>query len=747
MKTFSRFALGACVSILSLTMAVPFAFAATLTSAQVTSILSVLRSFGATDELVESTRAVLEERATVQVSAPGSESAAGCYSFTRWMMVGTLDEEVGGDVSRLQTLLTTLGYYASDITGKFGAFTEAAVKKFQTAKGVISSGDINSTGFGGVGPATREALSKASCSPASSAGAPPAIPAEPIVVLSPDLGGSFILGQPIRISWSGGSKPVQLGLVDKKYEADSSVLGWIAINEVPNGSLAWDGEKVSDLTGTVKQNVSSLSSGPYKIIAVAAGADGSHCVHTQNGCKYDVSNSYFTLIPPSSLGILAVSCTPSIAAAPVGTSLSWEAVVSNGTPPYTYQWNGSDNIAALPPRLEGKALDVSYRAVGSKTAAVTIRDANGKTGFAPCSFPVSITPALSPLTLFSPNGGERFMLTKTFDPSQFVRVSWQLREPPPIRKDDTILISLQDVWGRTCTLGSAPRTANDAFIALVDGYQCQNDNWRITPGQYKIRVSVAGREAAAFDVSDTDITLTAPTASDVQLIVPSATAVGSNEKVTFSFAFPPHALKGSLFLSCPYGVTASIPNACNAYTDVTSYAASSTGYSLAFSNSNSQEQTVTANFYVSLPNNPNHKRGISAQVVVRPLPSAAGVSGDDITILAPNGGEKIQFGVPFIYRFKYNQFGALDLMLVPYPPVDAGQVCQIASGAALSPGTLTLSLKESGGCIKGPSKIAAGSYTLRAVLQSGGAMLASDMSDSFFTVGVATSTATSTGAQ
>src|SRR3989338_2016652 len=80
--------------------------------------------------------------------------------------------------------------------------------------------------------------------------------------------------------------------------------------------------------------------------------------------------------------------------------------------------------------------------------------------------------------------------------------------------------------------------------------------------------------------------------SEVQLIVPSATAVSSNEKVTFGFAFPPHALKGSLYFSCPYGVTASIPNVCNAYTDVTSYAASTAGYAVAFSNSASKEQTV-----------------------------------------------------------------------------------------------------------------------------------------------------------
>jgi hypothetical protein len=464
-----------------------------------------------------------------------------------------------------------------------------------------------------------------------------------------------------------------------------------------------------------------------------------------NGCTYDVSDKYFSLVSPASLGALVVSCTPSVGATSVGVPVVWEATTVNGTPPYTYQWDGTDGIAKLPTRLEGKALDVTYNAVGSKTAAVTARDAKGTVGFAHCGSPISVAPAISPLTLFSPNGGERFMLTRDFDPSQFVKVSWQLREPPPIRKDDVITIALQDTWGRTCTLASAPRTVNEAFVGFVNGFRCPNDNWAITPGEYKIRVSVAGREGVAFDTSDSVITLTAPL-SDVQLIVPSASAVNSNEKVTFGFAFPPHSLKGSLYVSCPNGVTASIPNVCNAYTDVTSYAASTTGYAIAFSNTTSQEQTVTANFYVSLPNNPNSKRGVSTSIAVRPPPAAA-VSGNDIILLAPNGGEKIQFGVPFTYRFNYNQYGALDLILVPYPPVDAGQVCQIVSGAPLSPGTLTLTLKETGGCLKGPTKITAGNYTLRAVLQSGGALIASDVSDSFFTVEAVTSTATTTSTQ
>ncbi|MBP3657441.1 MAG: peptidoglycan-binding protein [Clostridia bacterium] len=46
----------------------------------------------------------------------------------------------GTKVSKLQTDLKTLGYYYADITGNFGAKTEAAVKKFQQDKGLTADG-------------------------------------------------------------------------------------------------------------------------------------------------------------------------------------------------------------------------------------------------------------------------------------------------------------------------------------------------------------------------------------------------------------------------------------------------------------------------------------------------------------------------------------------------------------------------------------------------------------------------------
>ncbi len=69
----------------------------------------------------------------------------------------------GSDVSSLQTYLSTDSsiYPSGLVTGYYGQLTKAAIERFQTAKGIVSSGTPASTGYGRVGPATRAALNQA----------------------------------------------------------------------------------------------------------------------------------------------------------------------------------------------------------------------------------------------------------------------------------------------------------------------------------------------------------------------------------------------------------------------------------------------------------------------------------------------------------------------------------------------------------------------------------------------------------
>jgi peptidoglycan hydrolase-like protein with peptidoglycan-binding domain len=66
----------------------------------------------------------------------------------------------GASVTELQTYLTnSTNFYPSGlITGYYGPLTEAAVEKFQTAQGIVSSGSAATTGYGRVGPTTMARL-------------------------------------------------------------------------------------------------------------------------------------------------------------------------------------------------------------------------------------------------------------------------------------------------------------------------------------------------------------------------------------------------------------------------------------------------------------------------------------------------------------------------------------------------------------------------------------------------------------
>lgn len=68
----------------------------------------------------------------------------------------------GADVTRLQTYLAANPelYPEGLITGYFGLLTQAAVKRFQAAQGIVSSGSPATTGYGRVGPLTMARLNQ-----------------------------------------------------------------------------------------------------------------------------------------------------------------------------------------------------------------------------------------------------------------------------------------------------------------------------------------------------------------------------------------------------------------------------------------------------------------------------------------------------------------------------------------------------------------------------------------------------------
>jgi len=564
----------------------------------------------------------------------------------------------------------------------------------------------------------------------------------PVGLLTPASGGTFRVGDPIMVSWEGGGEKVQVGVIDSSYETNGSVLGWITLNGKADDSYVWDGADVVDITGTVNWPIGSLSPGPFKIIVVSAGATGSYCVDKVGDCNYSQSDAYFTILFPPSSGI-QVSCAPTVSPIRAGDMVTWVGFASHGRAPYTYTWHGMDGISAIPPRFlsDGKYVDLFYRSSGIKTAGVTVRDSKGEETYASCKASLTVTPALNTLTLLSPNGGETLTLTKTWDKSQFVKVAWQEHGLDEFG-GETMSIVLEDSFGRECKLGSTSPLHGVEHVGLVSGYVCPGSNAVLVPGTYKMKIYIDGQKATTADTSDTPITLVAPK-QDVQSIVSMVPSIKSGEKGKFRFVFPADTVRASLYVYCPAGISALEANVCNKYTDVTSYMATSTEFAVTLYNTSLLSENVSANFYVYLPNNLNYSRGVSARVTVNPVIATSTVS---VTVLSPNGGEKLYYGESSSFTFKASMWGDVDLTLVPYPTIDARLVCKIATNVSTVTGSITVAIPSKGECVNGPAETIDGTYKLFAAFKSGGATLATDLSDASFTI-MATSTATSTPAE
>ena len=111
-------------------VAAPQAHAASLTESQISSILSLLSSFGADATTIANVESSL--RGTAPSGGSGSGSTA--CTFTRSLTIGSS----GADVTCLQNYLKGTGHFtfAGGATGYFGSITRTAVAAWQAANGV-----------------------------------------------------------------------------------------------------------------------------------------------------------------------------------------------------------------------------------------------------------------------------------------------------------------------------------------------------------------------------------------------------------------------------------------------------------------------------------------------------------------------------------------------------------------------------------------------------------------------------------
>jgi len=133
-------------------------------------VIMPIRSHAATTtELQAQIQALIAQIAALQNQINGSggggtgvvTTSNACVSITHNLSLNTTDTASGGDVSRLQQFLANQGssiYPEARVTGYFGLATERAVQRWQSAHAVVSGGDANSTGYGYIGPRSRNAL-------------------------------------------------------------------------------------------------------------------------------------------------------------------------------------------------------------------------------------------------------------------------------------------------------------------------------------------------------------------------------------------------------------------------------------------------------------------------------------------------------------------------------------------------------------------------------------------------------------
>ena len=131
------------VGLAMIAMADP-AQAATLTSTQISAIVSLLQSFGADQATINNVSAALGGSTTVSTNS--------CLSLTHNLYAGMTDSQSSGEVSKLQQ------FFGITPTGYFGPMTEEAAQNWQSSHGIVSSGSPDTTGYGFVGPKTRDAL-------------------------------------------------------------------------------------------------------------------------------------------------------------------------------------------------------------------------------------------------------------------------------------------------------------------------------------------------------------------------------------------------------------------------------------------------------------------------------------------------------------------------------------------------------------------------------------------------------------
>lgn len=200
-------------------------------------------------------------------------ATVGCTILASNLSLGDTNSGTGNQVYLLQNFLYGEGYLTSVPTGHFGSLTETAVKAFQTAQ--------NISAVGTVGPITRSAIQRISCS-SSLINNPPATTtstAQNYLVTSPSAGANLVVGQNLMIEWSGISNQTMVNVVLEN--ANGGGAGYIASNLLGQNYYQWTVGNVS-----IEGNPSSTIPPGYYRIRVTSSLSSGLNVDVASGLFY-----------------------------------------------------------------------------------------------------------------------------------------------------------------------------------------------------------------------------------------------------------------------------------------------------------------------------------------------------------------------------------------------------------------------------------------------------------------------------
>ncbi len=245
LSTIYRLVAGTVIA-LSLFGAAGFAQASTLSSSQVSAIITLLKAFGADQSTIAHVQNALQHTATSTGPFGGATSTSTvashrCIDLSHNIHFGSTDADTDGDVTRLQQFFGNFG----STTGYFGHLTEQAVQNWQASHHIVSSGSASSTGFGYVGEKTRSAMRCATVATTTSTAAtttPSTTTADPVIsIATPVAGTSVAQGSTLNVSWSAQNVPsgatVGLYLVDTTTGTRAS--NHLVVGQPTTGSYTW----------------------------------------------------------------------------------------------------------------------------------------------------------------------------------------------------------------------------------------------------------------------------------------------------------------------------------------------------------------------------------------------------------------------------------------------------------------------------------------------------------------------------